>query len=931
MKKPGKRVRQFSLLALLVLIVVIFLTVVTLLYQYLHHFQRNNGRGVGQQNYNNLKRLIPNDMKLDNNKGSRNSKDRLWLVQEKNGVYLLQNPSKGSTTLSFIPLGTLLIGNEVVRVDADEDTSLYLNVKFPSKGWLFLSSWNFLKMTELSLEKSQAIPVHYGRKKQTPQAPQNKRDSSILCSDNSIYQPGFDYVGNDLTDGIENPIKANTVQDCCQECLKNRLCYSWSYTNENDCWLKGNPSSPPNPNPQISAGKLPNSPRFPRGATEGRSSSSGAFPAELMRPDQLCCNKSAIEFTPIEMPIFVLDNIKQLQVAPEKIIFQSVSIFDKERILPSSSYQLRTLLLTGNWDEQWPIGNGLFGGFVTGPLQYEVNPFSISDFFLLKSVDPPAPDQPQEKFTFQEARKEFLTGHFQKSDKILSSFQKHHRLGMFQHLFDLTTFFSVFPLEFHSFPEEEKPVISKVNPTIPVKLAPKRRFIPRFNQFMQFPGRRGRIERIRQHVKQVLPDRITLKQDEHIENEPNQPLKPDFIPFTNFSLSESKIDLASGLVFSSFIHHYRHSATSQESVNQNDFFSDDYHYREWFASEEDNLIVGKYKCHSLIHSEEPARHCLNLGVEISREVNFEKLILQLLHVEPASKYFSSSSSSSKSFPIGLLKSELIERSYVLNFLLQSNSQNAIPFTNILILLYCDGNEFLYQNNDRKDTIPPNPDSPSDSIHLFLCNSADEFSIFITVDKVDGMGKSREELINLNNQIISLPKNSPDSLIYKSDNTFSKAFQKGFTEVREAHEKFFRKRMLKTSLEFLPRRGSVEDENPIELCENFPDNIYQFHLFGKDCLQKEAAKALFSSRKLEFSSISSLFQYGRYLLFSSASRSVTNLQGIWSDGLSSAWNGDYHLNINLQMNYWAMMSVGSKEMIYPLLDFLEKLSIQGKQR
>jgi alpha-L-fucosidase 2 len=29
----------------------------------------------------------------------------------------------------------------------------------------------------------------------------------------------------------------------------------------------------------------------------------------------------------------------------------------------------------------------------------------------------------------------------------------------------------------------------------------------------------------------------------------------------------------------------------------------------------------------------------------------------------------------------------------------------------------------------------------------------------------------------------------------------------------------------------------------------------------------------------------------------------NLQGIWADGLLSMWNGDYHLNINLQMAYW----------------------------
>jgi alpha-L-fucosidase 2 len=49
----------------------------------------------------------------------------------------------------------------------------------------------------------------------------------------------------------------------------------------------------------------------------------------------------------------------------------------------------------------------------------------------------------------------------------------------------------------------------------------------------------------------------------------------------------------------------------------------------------------------------------------------------------------------------------------------------------------------------------------------------------------------------------------------------------------------------------------------------------------------------------------LFQYGRYLLIAS-SRSggmPANLQGLWNNSNRPPWNGDYHLNINLQMNYW----------------------------
>ena len=45
---------------------------------------------------------------------------------------------------------------------------------------------------------------------------------------------------------------------------------------------------------------------------------------------------------------------------------------------------------------------------------------------------------------------------------------------------------------------------------------------------------------------------------------------------------------------------------------------------------------------------------------------------------------------------------------------------------------------------------------------------------------------------------------------------------------------------------------------------------------------------------------------------------------------SSWNGDYHLNINIQEMYWAMDSVQiSNEAFLPLLYFLEQMSITGR--
>jgi alpha-L-fucosidase 2 len=47
-----------------------------------------------------------------------------------------------------------------------------------------------------------------------------------------------------------------------------------------------------------------------------------------------------------------------------------------------------------------------------------------------------------------------------------------------------------------------------------------------------------------------------------------------------------------------------------------------------------------------------------------------------------------------------------------------------------------------------------------------------------------------------------------------------------------------------------------------------------------------------------------FNFGRYLLISSSRGSLpANLQGLWAEEYQTPWNGDYHTNINIQMNYW----------------------------
>jgi alpha-L-fucosidase 2 len=75
----------------------------------------------------------------------------------------------------------------------------------------------------------------------------------------------------------------------------------------------------------------------------------------------------------------------------------------------------------------------------------------------------------------------------------------------------------------------------------------------------------------------------------------------------------------------------------------------------------------------------------------------------------------------------------------------------------------------------------------------------------------------------------------------------------------------------------------------------------------------------------------LFQFGRYLLISSSrpGTNPANLQGLWNNHIEAPWNADYHVNINLQMNYWPANVTDLDEMNQPLFDFTERVLERGK--
>ncbi len=78
-------------------------------------------------------------------------------------------------------------------------------------------------------------------------------------------------------------------------------------------------------------------------------------------------------------------------------------------------------------------------------------------------------------------------------------------------------------------------------------------------------------------------------------------------------------------------------------------------------------------------------------------------------------------------------------------------------------------------------------------------------------------------------------------------------------------------------------------------------------------------------------ITLLFQYGRYLLIASSRDGSlpANLQGIWNAKNNPPWESDYHLNINLQMNYMPAFTANLAEAALPYIDFINSLKKPGR--
>ena len=89
---------------------------------------------------------------------------------------------------------------------------------------------------------------------------------------------------------------------------------------------------------------------------------------------------------------------------------------------------------------------------------------------------------------------------------------------------------------------------------------------------------------------------------------------------------------------------------------------------------------------------------------------------------------------------------------------------------------------------------------------------------------------------------------------------------------------------------------------------------------------------FDEKDPDLGLIKTYFDFGRYLLLSSSAPGSlpANLQGVWNTHMDPPWGSKYTININLQMNYWPVDTLGMSECAEPLFTLMKRICERGRK-
>jgi hypothetical protein len=549
----------------------------------------------------------------------------------------------------------------------------------------------------------------------------------------------------------------------------------------------------------------------------------------------------------------------------------------------ANSYILSKQYNSLDWTYSIPLGNGKFGGLVGGNRYEEIIPLSIEGYYVHTSnddIDTSAKSDMDisnnEMYNiYNTTRNKLYSGVRGRNDimnmneNVNKMVSKYNKLGMFQYACDVTMLYSIFPITINSNNNniENVKVNEKNDNQNKLGKSNTRKSISR--KIVN----RNNVNEIKSSLN-VLYDHYAL-----IDNNDNNRVK--LLYYSNIL---NTIDGISNSIYVTQYNSNINNNSSGSTTNEMNLINNIYVYeRKWFVSVIDSVIIGRIKCYNKLMS------CTNIAFRMSRFMNIaNNKDVNLAFINESNwEVFPASSSD---FPIDL--SEKYNRNNVIgiqlyidstditqNHINNGKNQNLI-ISGVLLCINVHEDEDIedYSPDRNKAKIRLNTKNNKKSI---VCNNADEFQFIGTLQT------SKDSQLN---------KMNKSKLKHNSWSVIESALRIGVNELEDRHKTQFRFKMLQSEINFQPDKKMTKSTDKVNAC------VYSTTIAEQLACYVSHAD---DDSNLYTNIMNSIFWYNKYVLLSSSLHSVNNLQGLWANGPSSAWSGDYHININLQMNYWPM--------------------------
>lgn len=924
---------------------------------------------------------------------------QLWRVLPAEGVQvsLHRIKTKGlgkGAPVQLLPKGTIVIGIEVNSTTSFgpcDPESFVIMVRFPVHGWIQSGPCVSKGLySNVVLVMADELRVMARRSALAEPPPEHCITAHML--------PGVDLAGGDMGPvslAVTSPV------ECCALCSRHPGCGGWTIVNDKDCWLKtvgmfeqrgtvGGPASS-----AITSGLLP-------------AASLTSQPADSLYPP--CCALPSQNQNPGNR-------------RPDR-----PSTTESASIVRITSSRL-------DWTSQFPIGTGLMGAMVGGTSDAEIIPISIAGFFVSResrvaTTSEAAPHvgsaQTGRATPMSAVRELYLKNDIQgaraalgraitsgqivydsipavdvqgadddsSSKKDTGPSRERQRtvapLGVFEYLCDLGILFGI-PLDLED--EYASESMARSGPRKAISGATDQR------------GRLGVLARLYSFVyKNVFASSIGTKVIEWIADTTSvlsaiHKLPPcasckenvgssiNKIELSSYKdISDSYLDLHTGVVNSFYLKGFALplpdnvfdaylDAAKRLSRTSARAHLPLYHHaqeRSWFASAQDDVIVGRLKgvyirsignvsvqnnSNVMLLSGELISGVSDVTVSFTRDlmksaavdgIVYSSSKFQWPDVESKaviSEGVSTPSLISKGVIVGAATSDADidfssagSKVYGVEVTLSTapNSSTKAPNAIVCAAVVCLSRSSLEsaQPQASNDDSAGRSDMPTSSNTVF-CPAIDEMHIFVS----SGIGKSIYKSNNNFSRVDDIPQ-----LRHMCWSRVNDAVIRGFNRLRQRHITLFSSRkqerlaevnFAKNSETYFAAKGvngqygTCTDTAAASRLASYSSGCvierdFAGPLGTATTTEKEYASTI--DRNL----FSQMYNFGSYLMVSSASKSVSNLQGLWADGPTSAWSGDYHLNINLQMNYWAMHTSGmGADLSPPLINLIKTLALAGE--